>query len=232
MLKIVNLYKTFFFNKKPIPVLQKINLSVPQYKIFGLVGSTGSGKTTLLKIMNGLMKPDKNQETKIYKKFNISESGTIWQNFNLLSNLNVFDNIALPLKIRNLSKSQIKNKVLKILKFVELSQFMNIFPKQLSGGQKQRVAIARSLVYEPKIIFCDEPTSSLNESTGKKILKLFYEINKKFKTTIVIISHDSWVIKTLCDLVAILNKGKIEKVLHLQPSYDFKFSSYQEIFEK
>ncbi|QTX02587.1 D-methionine transport system ATP-binding protein [Candidatus Phytoplasma luffae] len=230
MLKITNLYKTFFINKKPIPILNKVNLEIPQYKIFGLVGATGSGKTTLLQIMNGLVKPDKKENTIIEKKFKIQESGTIWQSFNLLYNLNIFDNVSLPLKIRNWEKEKIQNKVLEVLRFVGLSDFIKFYPRQLSGGQKQRVAIARTLVYEPKIIFCDEPTSSLNEQTSKNILKLFYEINKKLKTTIVIISHDSTVIKTLCDLVAVLNKGTIERVIDLKPSYNFEFNSYQDIF--
>ncbi|MEZ0180024.1 ATP-binding cassette domain-containing protein ['Camptotheca acuminata' phytoplasma] len=232
MLEIIDLYKTFFINKKSISVLQKINLKIPKNQIFGLVGSTGSGKTTLLQIMNGLMKPDKRKETKIYKEFSLQESGTIWQNFNILSNLNVFDNVALPLKIRNLDSEEIRSRVLKVLDFVELSNFLHSYPKQLSGGQKQRVAIARTLVYEPKIIFCDEPTSALNEQTSKNILKLFYDINQKLKTTIVIVSHDSSVIKTLCNSVAILNQGQIEKVVNLKPSYDFQSFSYQAIFKK
>lgn len=232
MLKIVNLYKSFSINKKTIPILTKINLDIAEGKIFGLVGETGSGKTTLLKIMNGLEQPDIRKETKIIKKFDYQSSGIIWQNFNILSNLNVFDNIALPLKIRNYNPENIQHRVLEVINFVGLSDFIYSYPKQLSGGQKQRVSIARTLVYKPKIIFCDEPTSSLDEKIGKSILQLFHQINKITKTTIVIISHDSSVIKTLCHSVAILNKGEIEEIIDLTPSCDFRSLSYQEIFAK
>jgi D-methionine transport system ATP-binding protein len=230
MLRIENLYKTYSSNKKNISILKEINLNIFEGKIFGLVGKTGSGKTTLLKIMNGLEQPDKRKETKIFKNFTYRESGTIWQNFNLLSNLNIFDNIALPLKIRNYPKEEIKIKVLEVVKFVGLSDCVELYPKQISGGQKQRTAIARTLVYNPKIIFCDEPTSSLDETVSKNILKLFYKINQIKKTTIVIVSHDSSVIKTLCNSVAILNKNQIEQIIDLKPSYYFKSLSYKEIF--
>ncbi|WP_341266346.1 ATP-binding cassette domain-containing protein [Candidatus Phytoplasma fraxini] len=232
ILKIINLYKTFCINRKYIPVLEKINLEIPEGKILGLVGETGSGKTTLFKIMNGLEQPDKRKDTQIIKNFNHLESSTIWQNFNLLSNSNVFDNVALPLKLRKYSKDKIQNKVLEVINFVGLSNFAYSYPKQLSGGQKQRTAIARALVYEPKIMFCDEPTSSLDKTISGNILKLFYQINKIKKTTIMIISHDSSVIKSLCDIVVILNKRTIEQIIDLKPSYNFASLSYPEIFAK
>ncbi|WP_323847659.1 MAG: ATP-binding cassette domain-containing protein [Phytoplasma sp.] len=230
ILKIINLYKTFIINKKHYPVLTKINVEIPEGQILGLIGETGSGKTTLLKIMNNLEQPDKREDTQIIKKFNYLESSTIWQNLNLLSNLNVFDNIALPLKIRKYPKEQIKHKVLEVINFVGLSNFIYSYPKQLSGGQKQRTAIARAVVYEPKIIFCDEPTSSLDEKVSQNILEIFHQINKIKKTTIIIISHNSSIIKSLCNSVVILNKNKIEKIIDLKPSYNFKSISYQDFF--
>jgi D-methionine transport system ATP-binding protein len=231
MIKIKNLYKTFFFKKKSISVLENINLEIKPKKIFGLVGNTGSGKTTLLNIMIGILEPDNNNQTIIQKKFDKYQSSMIFQNFNLLNNINVLDNILLPLKIRKTIKKDTMKKVLEIINFVGLKKFIYLYPKHLSGGQKQRVAIARSLVYEPKIIFCDEPTSSLNQESTQKVLELFYLINKKFKTTIVLVSHDVSVIKTLCSEVAILEKKKIEKIIFLKPSYNFKTISYKEIFD-
>ncbi|KXT29376.1 ABC transporter family protein [Candidatus Phytoplasma oryzae] len=231
MIKISNLYKTFFYDRKSLVVLKNVSLEIEEKQIFGLVGDTGSGKTTLLNIMLGLLQPDVNSKTLIYRNFNRYQSAMIFQNFNLLNNLNVFDNIALPLKIRKNFTKEKRKKILEMINFVELQDFINYYPNKLSGGQKQRVAIARSLIYEPKIIFCDEPTSSLNPGTAKKILRLFYKINKKLKTTIFLISHDPYIIKILCDKVAILNQGTIEKTILLKPSYNFENISYQKLFK-
>ncbi|WP_308699401.1 ATP-binding cassette domain-containing protein [Texas Phoenix palm phytoplasma] len=129
-----------------------------------------------------------------------------------------------------IKKNEITKRVMEVVKFFDLLDYIYLYPKQLSGGQKQKVAIARSLVYYPKIIFCDEVTSSLDNEMSKNILNLFYKINKNFKTTIFLISHDVEVIKTLCTKVAILNKGKIEKITFLKPSYDFKPFSYKKVF--
>ncbi|MBS2126512.1 ATP-binding cassette domain-containing protein ['Fragaria x ananassa' phyllody phytoplasma] len=230
MIKINNLFKTFIVNQNPAPVLKNITLSITKGEIFGLVGSSGSGKTTLLKIINGFLLPDKKIDQTINKSFNHLESAMIFQNFNLLNNLNVFDNIALPLKIRNVTKDNIKYKVNQMLTFVGLSSFANSYPKTLSGGQKQRVAIARALVYRPKIVFCDEPTFALDEITSQGILKLLYQINDQFKTTIVLISHNVASIKTLCHRVGILEQGKLKQIIGQKPSLNFQATSYQNIF--
>ncbi|MBP5835949.1 ATP-binding cassette domain-containing protein [Candidatus Phytoplasma meliae] len=230
MIKINNLFKTFIVNQNPIPVLKNITLSIAKGEIFGLVGSSGSGKTTLLKIINGFLLPDENLDQTINKSFNHLESAMIFQNFNLLNNLNVFDNIALPLKIRNVTKDDIKYKVNQMLTFVGLSSFATSYPKTLSGGQQQRVAIARALVYRPKIVFCDEPTFALDEITSQEILKLLYQINNQFKTTIVLISHNVASIKTLCHRVAILEQGELKQIIGQTPSLNFQAISYQNIF--
>ncbi|GAK73829.1 MAG: ATP-binding cassette domain-containing protein [Candidatus Phytoplasma asteris] len=230
MIKINNLSKTFFLKKEKLPVLQNISLAVLKGEIFGLVGTSGSGKTTLLKIMNGFMLPDKNANSSMQKAFIHLESAMIFQNFNLLSNLNVFENVALPLEIRSTPEEQITTKVNKMLDFVGLRQFATAYPKTLSGGQKQRVAIARALVYEPKIIFCDEPTFALDEMTSQEILKLLQTTNQKLKTTIVLVSHNVAVIKSLCHRVAILEQGKLAKIATLNPSCKFEATSYQNIF--
>jgi len=180
--------------------------------------------------MNGIIFPDTNPKTIINKNFNLFESATIFQNLNLLSNLNVFQNIALPLKIRKKKMKEIEEKVLKIINFTGLNHLINAFPKNLSGGQKQKVAIARSLVYQPKIIFCDELTSALDPATSKNILKLLWKINKILKTTIVIISHDIYVIQALCNKISFLEQGEIKKSFDFNPSYDFRNISYDDFF--
>ncbi|KAB8122052.1 MAG: D-methionine transport system ATP-binding protein [Candidatus Phytoplasma cynodontis] len=232
MIKIQNLFKTFFINKKPFYVLREVNLEIKQKEIFGLIGDTGSGKTTLLNILSGFLEPDYNPRTLIQRNFNKYQSAFIFQNFNLLNNINVFENVSLPLKIRRNFTKDKKKKILEIIDFVGLKDFVHFYPNNLSGGQKQRVAIARSLVYEPKIIFCDEPTSALNINSTKNILRLFYLIYKKLKTTIVLVSHDPYVIKNICNRVSILNKGKIEDTIVLKPSYNFEEVSYSKLLEK
>ncbi|WCA22587.1 ATP-binding cassette domain-containing protein [Candidatus Phytoplasma oryzae] len=232
MINVKNISKTFLINKKIFSVLNNINLKIYSQEIFGLVGDTGSGKTTLLNILFGFLKPDYNSRTFIRRNFDRYQSAMIFQNFNLLKNLTVFDNVSLPLKIRKVFTKKEKKKIFDIIDFVGLKDYIHFYPHNLSGGQKQRAAIARSLVYEPKIIFCDEPTSSLNINSVKNILNLFYRINNKLKTTIVLVSHDPFVIKTICNRVAILNKGKIEEIIILKPSYNFDNISYSTLFKK
>lgn len=135
----------------------------------------------------------------------------IFQNYNLLHNLTVLDNVLLPLKIRKSEKDY--KKANELLNFVGLSDFINEYPKTLSGGQKQRVAIARSLITNPKILLCDEPTSALDINTSMDIISLLKEINIKYKTTIVLVSHQTDIIKSICNKALILNEGKIEDIV-------------------
>ncbi|WP_349401625.1 ABC-type methionine transport system, ATP-binding protein [Candidatus Phytoplasma solani] len=230
MIKIKNLSKTFMMNQTHLKILKNITLTVLKGEIFGLVGSSGSGKSTLLKIMNEFIIPDQNMSQVMQKSFNRFESAMIFQNFNLLNNLNVFDNIALPLKIRKYRKELIQKEVNQILTFVGLQSFANVYPKTLSGGQKQRIAIARALIYKPKIVFCDEPTFALDEITSQEILCLLLKTNQQLKTTIFLVSHNVAVIKSLCHRVAILHQGKLEKIVALNPTYKMEAVPYQNIF--
>ncbi|MBE2989707.1 ATP-binding cassette domain-containing protein [Sneathia sp. DSM 16630] len=193
MIKVTNL-------KKQLPEFCiDLNFTIQKSCIFGIVGRSGSGKTTTLKMLQGLLK---------YDSGNIQLNGSsnlIFQDFNLLNNLNVFDNVNLALKLKGIKE---KDTVVEILSFVGLKDFINKFPSQLSGGQKQRVCIARALVTRPDIIFCDEPTASLDTKTSFEIIRLFKKIREEYKTTIVIVSHDLDVIKYLCDKVMIMKDGK------------------------
>jgi D-methionine transport system ATP-binding protein len=135
--------------------------------------------------------------------------GMIFQHFNLLSSKTVFENIALPLKLDKNDKKQIQNRVLELLKIVGLEDKLNVYPANLSGGQKQRVAIARALANSPKILLCDEATSALDPATTQSILQLLKEINRQFKITILLITHEMDVIKTICDEVAVIDHGKL-----------------------
>lgn len=183
----------------------KIDLSIKEGIIFGIVGESGSGKSTILRILNQILKADRGE----INLNSLDKMSMVFQDYNLLENLNVFDNVALPLKIEKLEKNKIKEKVLEALEFVDLLDKKETYPSILSGGQKQRVSIARAIVSKPDILLCDEPTSSLDKSTTNEIVKLFLKINKKFKTTIIVVSHELDIIKAMCDRAIILEKGRV-----------------------
>ena len=224
MIKIENVSKNFLINGKEERVIIDFNININKKEIFGLVGETGSGKSTLLRMLNGFIEPDGGKIYLMDRELNkeskhelVRDTSMIFQDFNLLGNLNVLDNILLPTKFRKVNKKDHIRRAREILEFVGLSDFEQSYTKTLSGGQKQRVAIARTLMTSPKIILCDEPTSALDDKMSYEVLKLVKEINEKFETTIVIVSHDISVIKALCSRVAIIEGGKVVEVLSLNP---------------
>jgi D-methionine transport system ATP-binding protein len=135
--------------------------------------------------------------------------GMIFQHFNLLSSRNVFENVALPLELANWPKEKITARVNELLDLVGLTHRAKAYPSQLSGGQKQRVAIARALGPAPKVLLCDEATSALDPQTTQSILALLKEINQKLGITILLITHEMGVVKSICDSVALLDQGSI-----------------------
>ena len=198
----------------------KINLKINKGEIFGLIGQSGSGKSTILRIIQGILKADKG-EINIAKN---TEVAYIFQEFNLLYNKNVFDNVALPLILK---KKFLAEKVEEVLKFVGLSDKKKSFIASLSGGERQRVAIARALVSNPQLLLCDEVTASLDKSVKDEILDLFEEINKKYGTTILVVTHELEVVKRLCSRVAVIEKGKITDIFNVnQKDYEKSNKSY------
>lgn len=198
----------------------KINLKINKGEIFGLIGQSGSGKSTILRIIQGILKADKG-EINIAKN---TEIAYIFQEFNLLYNKNVFDNVALPLILK---KKFSAKKVEEVLKFVGLSDKKKSFIASLSGGERQRVAIARALVTKPQLLLCDEVTASLDRSVKDEILDLFEEINKKYGTTILVVTHELEVVKRLCSRVAVIEKGKITDIFNVnQRDYEKSNKSY------
>lgn len=175
------------------------NLEIEDASIFGIVGESGSGKTTTLNIMQEIL----------------DDSSMIFQEANLLTNLTVFDNICLALKVRGIKDYK---KVDDVMNFLGIDNLKNRYQSQLSGGQKQRVSIARALVTNPKVLLCDEPTASLDINTTYDILEVFKKINRKYNTTIVMVTHDLDVAKYLCDKVAIIKNGKIYDVIKVDKS--------------
>ncbi|MFT9820680.1 methionine ABC transporter ATP-binding protein [Lysinibacillus sp. NPDC056185] len=219
MIVFKNIVKEFYQKKKKIVALNDVSLEVQKGDIFGIIGYSGAGKSTLIRMVNGLEDPTSGQiivdgkdiqalspNEKILNKKKIS---MIFQHFNLLESKNVFDNVALPLKLRNESKEDIDRKVKEMLSFVGLEDKDKNYPNQLSGGQKQRVGIARALVTNPEILLCDEATSALDPKTTKSILALLKRVNEQFNITILLITHEMEVIRDLCNKVAVMENGQL-----------------------
>lgn len=181
----------------------EVDLHIEKGEIFGIIGKSGSGKSTLLRIIQGIEKTDAGE---IFLEEN-TESSYIFQEFNLLYNKNVFDNVALPLILKR--KKIERKKIEKTLDFVGLLDKKSFFISELSGGEKQRVAIARALVTNPNLLLCDEVTASLDKFIQKEILELFLKINRDYGTTIILVTHELDVAKKLCDRVSVIEKGKI-----------------------
>ncbi|OPB87194.1 methionine ABC transporter ATP-binding protein [Elizabethkingia occulta] len=219
MIIIKNISKTFVQKKKQFKALDNISLEVGQGDITGIIGFSGAGKSTLIRCINLLEKPDEGEV--IVNGINLlklsskqlaekrKKIGMIFQHFNLLSSRTVFDNVALPLELDHASKAEISRKVNELLKIVGLEDKANDYPKSLSGGQKQRVAIARALANDPFLLLCDEATSSLDPATTQSILQLLQDINKRLGITILLITHEMEVIKSICNHVAVIDKGKL-----------------------
>src|SRR5690606_257065 len=186
-------------------------------KIFGVIGSSGAGKSTLIRCVNLLETPTSgevwvdgknlmglsSQELAKERK----QIGTIFQHFNLLSSRTVSENIALALELDGVAKGKIKERVNELLDLVDLKDKANEYPANLSGGQKQRVAIARTLANNPKVLLCDEATSALDPATTDSILTLLKDINKRLEITILLITHEMEVVKSICDEVAVISEG-------------------------
>ncbi|MCF7486427.1 methionine ABC transporter ATP-binding protein MetN [Vibrio splendidus] len=219
MIKVNQVNKVFYQGTKEINALIDINLHIPQGQIFGVIGSSGAGKSTLIRCVNMLEAPTSGEVivdgidlTKLSKS-ELSEArrniGMIFQHFNLLSSRTVFNNIALPLELAGKDKAVIEAKVSELLKLVGLADKRDTYPANLSGGQKQRVAIARALASDPKVLLCDEATSALDPATTQSILELLREINRKLNITILLITHEMDVVKSICHEVAIIGGGEL-----------------------
>ena len=218
-IEIKNLTKIFEKKGHTVTALSDVSLSIEKGDIFGIIGMSGAGKSTLVRTVNYLEKPTQGSilidgvnlstlsEKELRKKRR--EIGMIFQNFNLLEQKNVLDNICFPLEIAGTKRKEARARAKELLKTVNLEDKEKAFPSQLSGGQKQRVAIARALATNPSILLCDEATSALDPQTTDSILKLLKEINETLGITIVIITHQMSVVTQVCKHVAIIDNGKL-----------------------
>lgn len=220
IIEVQNVSKSYWRDTFEVPVLNNISFSVPEGEFLGLMGPSGSGKTTLLNLIAGIDKPNAGSllvggtniaslsESQL-AKWRSTHVGFIFQFYNLLPVLTAFENVELPLLLTSLSKGDRKKHVETALGVVGLADRMYHYPKQLSGGQEQRVAIARAIATDPTILVADEPTGDLDKNSAEEILTLLERLNKEFKKTIVMVTHDPRAAER-AHVVRHLDKGELK----------------------
>jgi putative ABC transport system ATP-binding protein len=201
LIQIDHVVKVYRRDALEIPVLNDVNLRVPEAEYVALMGPSGSGKTTLLNLIAGIDQPTRGRiviggrdisqisQTEL-ARWRSRTVGFIFQLYNLLPVLTAFENVELPLLLTKLSKKERRQHVETALSIVSLSDRMDHYPRQLSGGQEQRVAIARAIVSDPAILVADEPTGDLDAKSADEILELLNRLNREFHKTIVMVTHD------------------------------------------
>lgn len=199
--------------------VDQVSLTVGPGEIFGIIGQSGAGKSTLIRCVNLLERPtsgsvlinnlDLTQLDAKQLRQQRQSMGMIFQHFNLMSSKTVFENVALPLTLQGVAEHTIRTRVNELLELTELTHRANAYPCQLSGGQKQRVAIARALTTQPEVLLCDEATSALDPQTTQAILQLLQTINTELGVSMMMITHEMHVIKSICHRLAIMEQGRI-----------------------
>lgn len=225
MIKITNLEKFYKTEEVQTLALNKLSFEVKEGEFVAIMGPSGSGKSTLLNILGMLDDPDggsfifNGQEVSGYnerkraqlRKHNI---GFVFQSFNLIDELNVFENVELPLIYTGLKPAERKEKVHNVLEKMQIMHRRNHFPQQLSGGQQQRVAVARAVVNNPKIILADEPTGNLDSSNGNEVMDLLTELNEA-GTTIVMVTHSEHDARFSHRIIRMLDGQKVTENLNV-----------------
>ena len=213
-------------------IFQGLNLQVPSGKFFALLGPSGCGKTTILRMIAGFETPD---EGSVYlgnkditnTPVNKRSVHTVFQNYALFPHLNVFDNVAYSLRLKNVPQDVIEQKVIKTLKKFQLESYMYKSVTQLSGGQQQRVAIARVVINEPDVLLLDEPLAALDLRLREKVLLELMELQDELKTTFIYVTHDQTEALTVADQMAIMSPhGRIEQVGTPKEIYEFPRSTF------
>ncbi|MGW4164837.1 methionine ABC transporter ATP-binding protein [Streptomyces sp. NPDC004788] len=225
MITTTGLTKVYESRGRQVTALDGVDLHVREGEVFGVIGQSGAGKSSLIRCVNLLERPTSGTVTvdgvdltalagkgrRAGKDLRRARSsiGMVFQHFNLLSSRTVKDNIELPLEILGVSGAERSRRALELLDLVGLADKAKAYPGQLSGGQKQRVGIARALAGEPKVLLSDEATSALDPETTRSILQLLRDLNQQLGLTVLLITHEMDVVKTICDSAALMQKGRI-----------------------
>jgi len=219
-IKTQNIKKSYTLGKTLVPALNGIDLEIKKGEFTCIVGPSGSGKTTLLNIIGCLDAPTEGTAI-LFEKYDVSKLndkeatklrrdkiGFIFQTFNLISVLNVYENIEFPLIIQGVSSEERKKRVSALIEEVGLKEFIRHKPEELSGGQRQRIAVARALVTNPELVLADEPTANLDTENGLNILNMMKELNEHHNVTFIFSTHDQRVIDKAKRIIY-LEDGKI-----------------------
>ena len=214
-----------------ILVVKDLNLDVPKGEFLTMLGPSGSGKTTVLMMLAGFETPTSGE---IYLDGNPISSippnkrgiGMVFQNYALFPHMTVKENLAFPLEVRKLPKNEVEEKVSNALLMVELQDFGNRMPLQLSGGQQQRVALARSLVFEPRLVLMDEPLGALDKNLREQMQYEIKHIHEKIGITVVYVTHDQSEALTMSNRIAVFNDGKIQQISSPDVLYEKPDSSF------
>ncbi|MFC9532910.1 MULTISPECIES: methionine ABC transporter ATP-binding protein [unclassified Streptomyces] len=225
MITTQGLTKVYRSRGREVTALDGVDLHVREGEVYGVIGQSGAGKSSLIRCVNLLERPTSGTVTvagqdltalvgrgsRAGKELREARSriGMVFQHFNLLSSRTVQDNVELPLEILGKSGNARSRKALELLDLVGLADKAKSYPAQLSGGQKQRVGIARALAGDPKVLLSDEATSALDPETTRSILQLLRDLNQQLGLTVLLITHEMDVVKTVCDSAALMERGRI-----------------------
>jgi putative ABC transport system ATP-binding protein len=221
IIRVQEVSKSYWRDSFEIPVLNGISFDVPPGEFLALMGPSGSGKTTLLNLIAGIDRPNKGtiavagtdiaslNESRL-AKWRSANVGFIFQFYNLIPVLTAYENVELPLLLTSLSRQERRQHVETALTVVGLKDRMRHYPKQLSGGQEQRVAIARAIATDPTILVADEPTGDLDKHSADEILTLLERLNREFKKTIVMVTHDPRAAEK-AHIIRHLDKGELQQ---------------------
>ena len=219
MIELKHLGKIYSSASGSVEALKDVNLTIADGEIFGIIGLSGAGKSTLVRCINLLERPtsgevwvDGRNLTTLSQKDLLQvrrQIGMIFQSFNLLEQRTVLRNVCFPLEISGTPKAEAKKRAEELLKVVGLADKAASFPSQLSGGQKQRVAIARALANHPQILLCDEATSALDPDNTKEVVQALKRIKDTYPITVLFITHQMEVAKSLFDEIAVMDKGRV-----------------------
>ncbi|MGB8941298.1 MAG: ATP-binding cassette domain-containing protein [Streptomyces sp.] len=225
MITTSGLTKVYRSRGREVTALDGVDLHVREGEVYGVIGQSGAGKSSLIRCVNLLERPTAGtvsvagqdltalagRGSRASKDLRRARSriGMVFQHFNLLSSRTVKDNVELPLEILGLSGAERSRKALELLDLVGLADKAKSYPAQLSGGQKQRVGIARALAGDPKVLLSDEATSALDPETTRSILRLLRDLNQQLGLTVLLITHEMDVVKSVCDSAALMENGRI-----------------------